>query len=71
MAQKKVGLFRDEDNAMIAGVCAGIADYFDTSPNNVRIVFVLGTLVTAVGFGIVAYAVLWVFLPPMHRPTTS
>ncbi|MFV1948895.1 MAG: PspC domain-containing protein, partial [Anaerolineales bacterium] len=39
-------LHRSVDDRMIAGVCAGIADYFDIDPTLVRLLFVLGFFVT-------------------------
>ncbi len=33
-------LYKSTDNRIIAGVCAGIAEYFDIDPTVVRIVFV-------------------------------
>ena len=34
-------------NRMVAGVCAGIADYFGWDPTLLRIVYVLATIFTA------------------------
>jgi phage shock protein PspC (stress-responsive transcriptional regulator) len=47
---------------MVAGVCAGIADYTGVDVTLVRLVTVLGTLL---GFGtfLVAYVVAWLLLP--------
>ena len=39
MEQKK--LYRSTEHAMIAGVCAGIAEYFNLDPTIVRLLFVL------------------------------
>lgn len=55
--------FRDTDNALIAGVAAGIANYFGTDATLVRIIFVLLTIFGG-GLGIVLYLVLWVAMPP-------
>jgi len=46
---------------MIAGVCAGLARRFDTSPNVVRLLFVVSCLLP--GPQIVVYLVLWVIMP--------
>lgn len=54
-------LQRPPDTAMIGGVCAGIADYFDVDPTWVRLLAVL--LIFASGFGLVAYIVAWVVIP--------
>lgn len=54
-------LQRPPDKAMIGGVCAGIADYFDVDPTWIRLLAVL--LIFASGFGLVAYIVAWVVIP--------
>ena len=55
------GVCRSRD-AVLGGVCAGLADRFDLDPIVVRILAVLITLLTA-GVGFVVYLVLWVRLP--------
>jgi len=34
-------------NKMIAGVCAGIAEYFDVDPTIIRVIFVLLSIISA------------------------
>ena len=34
-------LYKSSDDAMIAGVCAGIAEYFNVDPTLIRLGFVL------------------------------
>ena len=55
-------LYRSTSNKMIAGVCAGIADYFDIDPAFVRIGWVVLTI-AAIWFGVLIYLVLALFLP--------
>ncbi|MEX2182022.1 MAG: PspC domain-containing protein [Gemmatimonadaceae bacterium] len=51
------------DNAMIAGVCGGLAAYFDVSPTSMRVAYVALSLLT-VGFpGVLVYVILWLVLP--------
>ncbi len=50
-------LYRDENNKILGGVCAGIANYFGMDALIVRIVFVLS------GVGLLAYILLWIFVP--------
>src|SRR6266481_1146668 len=45
----------------IAGVCAGVADYFDMDPTLVRILWSLATLIP--GPNIIAYVVIWIAAP--------
>lgn len=53
--------YRNRERGMIAGVCAGLAEYFHVSPVLVRLIFVLVAL--AGGPAILAYIVLWIVLP--------
>ena len=41
MADYKV-LTRSKSNRMVAGVCAGLADYLNIDPTVIRLLFVLG-----------------------------
>ena len=50
-------------NKMVAGVCAGIADYFDLDPTWVRIGYILLTLISFGGFGILVYIILAFVMP--------
>lgn len=54
-------LYRSSKDKKIAGVCAGIAEYFDIDPNLARLVGVLSLLCW--GIGGFAYAVAWAMLP--------
>lgn len=64
-------LVRSTNDRKIAGVCAGIADYFDIDPTVVRIIWLLATLIP--GPNIIAYLVLWLALPegPTRMPSRS
>ncbi|HSX33813.1 MAG TPA: PspC domain-containing protein [Candidatus Saccharimonadales bacterium] len=53
--------FRDTDNAMLAGVAAGLAAFFGIPVIAVRLVFVLLTF--SGGMGILLYLVLWLLAP--------
>ncbi len=50
-------LYRSRTESMIAGVCGGLAEYFDIDASLVRVGAVLLTL--AWGSGLLAYVVLW------------
>lgn len=56
-------LFRDTDNAIVAGVASGVANYFGLDITLVRLVFVL-LVIFSVGFGIILYLLLWLIVPP-------
>ena len=55
-------LVRPRSNRMIAGVCAGVANYFKIDPTVVRIVFLLLLLPGGVP-GPLIYLVLWAVMP--------
>jgi len=55
-------LFRDTDNAMVAGVASGLAQYFGVDVLLVRILFLIAAIVTF-GWAILLYIVLWVLIP--------
>lgn len=58
-------LTRDTKNAVLGGVAAGFANYFNVDPVLVRLAFIL--LVVLDGFGLVAYVVGWVIMPRADR----
>lgn len=55
-------LIRSRDDRMIAGVCAGLADYIGADPTIVRLAVIA---LTFLGFGttILIYLVAWVIVP--------
>lgn len=57
-------LFRDEDEKVVGGVCAGLSAYLGVQdPVWVRLAFVAFTIFSA-GFWIPAYFLLWIAIPP-------
>lgn len=55
-------LYRSNDK-MIAGVCSGIAAYFDVDPTLVRLAYALLTVFFAIVPGIIFYIVCWMIIP--------
>lgn len=55
-------LYRDRENAMIAGVCSGISDYFGFNRRGVRAVTAIGAIFF-LPFVLVSYLVLAIVLP--------
>lgn len=55
-------LVRRTTGKMLAGVCAGVAHYFGTDASLVRMIWVVGTLMS-LGAGVVLYLVLLVVMP--------
>jgi phage shock protein C len=63
-------LYRKRTDRMLAGVCAGLADYLNIDPTIVRIIFVV--LVFAGLGGVLVYLILWLITPeePLADETT-
>jgi phage shock protein PspC (stress-responsive transcriptional regulator) len=61
MADKK--LRRSRDDKMIAGVCGGLAEYFDIPADRLRIMYVIVSVVSAAFPGIIVYIILWILMP--------
>ena len=53
-------LTRDVRNKKIAGVCAGVANYFDIDPTIVRLIW--GVAFFVYGIGLIPYLILWFVL---------
>jgi phage shock protein PspC (stress-responsive transcriptional regulator) len=60
-------LRRSPDHRMIAGVIGGLADYFGLDPTLLRVVYVLGSILSAAFPGILVYVLLWIVMP-LRRP---
>lgn len=54
-------LYRSETERLIAGVCGGLAEYFDIDPVVIRLLWVLFTFM--VGSGILLYIIAWILIP--------
>lgn len=61
--EKSTGLVRSRDDRMIAGVCAGIADYIGWPANRLRVVYVAVSALSAAFPGIMVYVILWLLMP--------
>jgi phage shock protein C len=59
--QSRKRLVRSTNDKKIAGVAAGLADYFDLDPTIIRLVWLLAILFA--GTGLIAYIILWIALP--------
>lgn len=54
-------LYRDEENAVIGGVLAGLGHYFGIDKAILRVILLI--MVFAGGTGVVAYIILWIAMP--------
>lgn len=50
-------------NKQLAGVCAGLAEYFELDPTLVRIAFLLLSICSAAFPGLLVYLVCWLVMP--------
>jgi phage shock protein C len=61
-------LTRSRKHKIIAGVCGGIAEYFDMDPTVVRVAYVLLSIASVAFPGILAYIILMFVMPPPDPP---
>ena len=54
-------LYRSRTNRQVAGVCGGLAQYFNLDATLIRVVFVV--LAVLGGSGLVLYLALWIIVP--------
>jgi len=54
-------LYRDTQNRLVGGVCAGLGTYFDMDYSIIRIIWILLFFFAGVGF--LAYIIAWVLIP--------
>jgi len=66
-------LIRSRAEKKIAGVCAGLAHYFDLDVTLVRILCIFITLATGVCPGIATYLLAWIIIPvePELKPVLA
>lgn len=62
---------RSSNEKKLGGVCAGIADYIDTDPTVIRVLWIVLTFFTAVFPGILLYIILWVVMPAGKTPQSD
>ena len=62
-------LMRDPDNAIIGGVCAGVAAYFNINPLWVRLIAIISPFMTF-GTAVLIYIVMWLSMP-LARTTSD
>jgi phage shock protein C len=53
--------YRSKKDKIIAGICGGIAEYFNIDSNLVRLLMVLSGIFG--GAGVVAYVIAWIIVP--------
>ena len=68
MADLARPLRRSRSNRQIAGVVGGLAEYFRVDPTLLRVIYVVGSLVSAAFPGILVYVLLWLLVPEAEGP---
>jgi phage shock protein C len=62
-------LARSRKGRMVAGVCAGVADYFGIDVTLVRVVVAVVSVITG-GAGVLAYLAAWMIIPADGEKTS-
>lgn len=65
MAKK---LYRSSKQRMIAGICGGLAEYFDMDVNIMRLLFVAISLLSVLFPMVIFYIIAWVIVPEKETP---
>lgn len=62
-------IYRSSKNAILGGICRGLAESLEINPTILRIIFVLLTVFG--GSGILIYIILWIVIPANSQITVS
>ena len=62
-------IYRSRVNKKICGVCGGIAEYFDTDPTIIRIIWIFASL--ALGSGLLAYIICAFVMPDKPKDSVK
>ena len=63
MTSSRPPLRRSRSNRMIAGVMGGLAEYFQINATLLRVVYVIGSIISVAFPGIIVYLILWLVIP--------
>lgn len=65
-------LVRSRRDEKIAGVCGGLAEYFDVDSTLMRLLFLIFAIVV-IPFGFLAYIIAWIVMPlePLYAPPAA
>jgi phage shock protein C len=58
-------LYRSQSQRMLAGVCGGLAEYFNIDATVMRVLFLI--LAVFGGSGLVLYLVMWIVIPDARK----
>jgi phage shock protein C len=62
-------LVRSRKGRMVAGICAGVAEYFSLDVTLVRVIVAVIAVITG-GAGVLAYLVAWAIIPEEGEKTS-
>ena len=65
--RRAMALQRSRSNRILGGVCGGLAEWLGWDPTVVRILYVVGSILSVAFPGILIYLVLWVIMPVSPR----
>jgi len=68
MAKK---LYRSSKQRMIAGICGGLAEYFDVDVNIMRLLFVAISLLSVLFPMVIFYIMAWIIVPEEEKSKKS
>ncbi|HEX6059967.1 MAG TPA: PspC domain-containing protein [Gemmatimonadaceae bacterium] len=63
MVDARQPLRRSRSDRMIAGVVGGLAQYAGIDPTLARVIYVVGSLLSAAFPGAIVYVILWLVIP--------
>lgn len=64
-------LRRSKTNRQIAGVIGGFAEYFNVDPTLLRIIYVVGSIVSVAFPGLLVYLLCWLLMPEAEETMRS
>ena len=68
MAEVSRPLRRSRTNRQIAGVVGGLAEYFRVDATLLRVIYVVGSIISAAFPGVLVYLLLWLLIPEAEAP---
>ena len=68
MADVSRPLRRSKTNRQIAGVVGGLAEYFRVDATLLRVIYVVGSIISAAFPGVLVYLLLWFLMPEGEGP---
>jgi phage shock protein C len=64
-------LYKSRTEKQLAGVCGGLADYIGIDPTLMRLIYIIGTIMTGFIPGIFVYFILAIIAPEEPEPAAD